>query len=90
MSISVVQAFAKKLPRPAQPRRKRYRARHLIGSQLESVAELQHLLGDHAQMWQHSRRVLTVMVARTVGIKRAEVITARLVQDDRGWLRLAG
>jgi hypothetical protein len=24
------------------------------------------------------------------GVKRAEVITARLVQDERGWLRLAG
>jgi len=24
------------------------------------------------------------------GVKRAEVITARLIQDERGWLRLAG
>jgi len=24
------------------------------------------------------------------GVKHAEVITARLVQDERGWLRLAG
>jgi hypothetical protein len=27
---------------------------------------------------------------RKTGVKRAEVITARLVQDERGWLRLAG
>jgi hypothetical protein len=26
----------------------------------------------------------------TAGVKHAEVITARLVQDERGWLRLAG
>jgi len=25
-----------------------------------------------------------------VGVKHAEVVTARLVQDERGWLRLAG
>ena len=27
--------------------------------------------------------------SRNTGVKRAEVITARLVQDERGWLRLA-
>jgi hypothetical protein len=27
---------------------------------------------------------------RKTGVKRAEVITVRLVQDERGWLRLAG
>lgn len=27
---------------------------------------------------------------RKTGVKRAEVITTRLVQDERGWLRLAG
>jgi hypothetical protein len=27
---------------------------------------------------------------RKTGVKHAEVITARLVQDERGWLRLAG
>jgi hypothetical protein len=27
---------------------------------------------------------------RKTGVKRAEVITAWLVQDERGWLRLAG
>jgi hypothetical protein len=27
---------------------------------------------------------------RKTGVKRADVITARLVQDERGWLRLAG
>jgi hypothetical protein len=26
---------------------------------------------------------------RKTGVKHAEVITARLIQDDRGWLRLA-
>ena len=28
-------------------------------------------------------------VAKPAGVKRAEVLTARLVQDERGWLRLA-
>jgi hypothetical protein len=27
---------------------------------------------------------------RKTGVKHAEVVTARLVQDGRGWLRLAG
>jgi hypothetical protein len=27
---------------------------------------------------------------RKTGVKHAEVVTARLVQDERGWLRLAG
>jgi hypothetical protein len=27
---------------------------------------------------------------RKTGVKRAEVITARRVEDERGWLRLAG
>lgn len=26
---------------------------------------------------------------RKTGVKRAEVVTPRLVQDERGWLRLA-
>jgi hypothetical protein len=30
-----------------------------------------------------------VPTERKTGVKRAEVITARLVQDDRGWLKLA-
>jgi hypothetical protein len=29
-------------------------------------------------------------IAKRGGVKHAEVITARLVQDERGWLRLAG
>ena len=31
-----------------------------------------------------------VLPERKTGVKRAEVITARVVQDERGWLRLAG
>jgi hypothetical protein len=31
-----------------------------------------------------------VPTERKTGVKHAEVITARLVQDERGWLRLAG
>jgi hypothetical protein len=27
---------------------------------------------------------------RKTGVKHAEVVTARLVQNERGWLRLAG
>jgi hypothetical protein len=30
------------------------------------------------------------LTERKTGVKHAEVITARLVQDERGWLRLAG
>ena len=35
-------------------------------------------------------QTLTPGSERKTGVKRAEVITARLVQDSRGWLRLAG
>jgi hypothetical protein len=31
-----------------------------------------------------------VLTERKTGVKGAEVITARLVQEERGWLRLAG
>ena len=31
-----------------------------------------------------------VLSERKTGVKHAEVITARLLQDERGWLRLAG
>jgi hypothetical protein len=34
--------------------------------------------------------VLRAPTERKTGVKRAEVVTARLVQDERGWLRLAG
>ena len=30
-----------------------------------------------------------VLAERKTGVKHAEVITARLLQDERGWLRLA-
>jgi hypothetical protein len=29
-------------------------------------------------------------ITKTRGVKHAEVITAQLVQDERGWLRLTG
>ena len=35
----------------------------------------------------HPRRVPN---ERKTGVKRAEVVTARLLEDERGWLRLAG
>jgi hypothetical protein len=35
------------------------------------------------------KAVPLVPAERKTGVKRAEVITARLVQDERGWLRLA-
>jgi hypothetical protein len=35
-------------------------------------------------------RLLRAPTERKTGVKRAEVITARLVQDERGWVRLAG
>ena len=34
--------------------------------------------------------VLRAPTERKTGVKHAEVITAWLVQDERGWLRLAG
>ena len=33
---------------------------------------------------------LTVVAERKTGVKHAEVITARLVRDEGGWLRLVG
>jgi hypothetical protein len=33
--------------------------------------------------------VLRAPTERKTGVKHAEVITARLVQDERGWLQLA-
>jgi len=30
------------------------------------------------------------LLERKTGVKDAEVITSRIVQDERGWLRLAG
>ena len=45
-------------------------------------------------MWEQQPIVTAATVAeriaRNAGVKRAEVITARLIQDERGWLRLAG
>ena len=45
-------------------------------------------------MWEQWPIVITFMVAERIantwGVKHAEVVTARLVQDQRGWLRLAG
>ena len=44
-------------------------------------------------MWEQWPIVPAAMVADTIaktpGVKRAEVITVRLVQDERGWLRPA-
>ena len=31
-----------------------------------------------------------LLAERKTGVKRADVITSRVVQDERGWLRLAG
>ena len=47
-----------------------------IGDSLRTVSE-----GDA-----HGAAVLS---ERKTGVKHAEVITARLLQDERGWLRLA-
>ena len=35
-------------------------------------------------------RITAIGAERKTGVKYAEVVTARLVQDERGWLRLAG
>ena len=35
-------------------------------------------------------RLIGLLGAEDGGVKHAEVITARLVQDEREWLRLAG
>lgn len=53
-----------------------------------------HLHRGHAQMWEQRPIVAAAMVAEraaeTRGVKHAELITARLVQEERGWLRLEG
>jgi len=45
-------------------------------------------------MWEQQPIVTAATVAeritRNAGVKHAEVVTARVVQDERGWLRLAG
>jgi hypothetical protein len=45
-------------------------------------------------MWEQQPIVTAATVAeriaRNAGVKRAEVITGQLLQDERGWLRLAG
>jgi hypothetical protein len=45
-------------------------------------------------MWEQlpivTAATVTEMICENAGVKLAEVITARLVQDERGWLRLAG
>ena len=56
----------------------------------QRAVELQHLLRDHAQMWQRSRTVATFMVARIPGLYVPNVETGRLLRDERGWFRLAG
>ena len=40
-------------------------------------------------LWGSRRRPHAILGAEDGGVKRAEVITARLVQDERGWLWLA-
>jgi hypothetical protein len=55
--------------------------------------EPQRLRRGDAQMWEHlpivTAATVAERIARNVGVKHAEVITARIVQDERGWLRLA-
>lgn len=43
--------------------------------------------------WQpHMRTILTNggVTERKTGLKHADVVTAKMVRDERGWLRLAG
>ncbi|MDQ2912585.1 MAG: hypothetical protein M3T56_04940, partial [Chloroflexota bacterium] len=40
--------------------------------------------------WPSFVRTRRAATERKTGVKHAEVVTARLAQDDRGWLRLAG
>ncbi len=35
-------------------------------------------------------RPVRLSTERKTGVKHAEVVTTRLLQDERGWLRLAG
>jgi hypothetical protein len=45
-------------------------------------------------LWEQSLLLTEELVAERIaearGFKHAEVVTAGLVQDERGWLRLAG
>jgi hypothetical protein len=43
----------------------------------------------HVEVWR-DLLLRPVTSERKTGVKHAEVVTARLVQDERGWLRLAG
>ncbi len=49
---------------------------------------------NHAQLWEQWPIVtasrVTVTRERKTGVKHAEVVTTRLVRDERGWLGLAG
>jgi hypothetical protein len=51
-------------------------------------------LHGQARLWQQSPIVIAFYGRgenrENAGVKRAEVVTARLVQDERGWLRLTG
>ena len=43
---------------------------------------------DSSKGWTPPATVITS--ERKTGVKHAEVVTTRLVRDERGWLRLAG
>ena len=60
------------------------------------------MIGSDEHIYAAARRTRSVPVSlstsqsvrvdpeRKTGVKHAEVVTTRLVQDERGWLRLAG
>ena len=60
----------------------------------QSSVELQRLRRGDAQMWEQqpivTEATVAERIARNAGVKHAEVVTARLLLDERGWLRLAG
>jgi hypothetical protein len=65
---------------------------HRIRRQLREKA-LAHKVAELVSQGPECRWVAiatTGSTERKTGVKHAEVVTAQLVQDERGWLRLAG
>ncbi len=67
----------------------RLRAGRSISADFRVGGVLVELVGTIERLAATLNPLRTNSVARR-GVKDAEVITARLVQDERGWLRLTG
>src|SRR5438132_5650085 len=68
------------------------RSGHTVGRSASASDKLHRDTRSHTGAEDVNRCRLSQMLRpeRRTGVKRAEVITAWLVQDGRGWLRLSG